>query len=73
MLLNVERVGAHDFSSQEMAAFCGSVVVRKLGCPVDLTSPEFTIYVEVRDGETFIYHEKISGPGGLPLGTQRGK
>lgn len=68
--ISCRRVGNHDFSSQEMAAFCGSVVVRKLGCPVDLTNPQLTIYVEIRDDDAFIYHEKIQGPGGLPLGTQ---
>ena len=68
--IKCRRVGNHDFTSQEMAAFCGSVVVKKVGCPVDLTNPELKIYVEVRDDETFIYHEKIEGPGGLPLGTQ---
>lgn len=68
--IKCRRVGTHDFTSQEMAAFCGSVVVKKLSCPVDLTNPELTIFVEVREDETFIYHEKIRGPGGLPLGTQ---
>lgn len=68
--ISCRRVGSHDFSSQEMAAFCGSVVVGKLGCPVDLTNPQLTIYVEIRDDDAFIYHEKIQGPGGLPLGTQ---
>jgi thiamine biosynthesis protein ThiI len=64
------RVGSHDFSSQEAAAFAGAVVVRKLGCPVDLTNPEFEIFLEIRENETYIFHEKIKGPGGLPLGTQ---
>ena len=61
--IKCRRVGNHDFTSQEMAAFCGSVVVKKVGCPVDLTNPELKIYVEVRDDEAFIYHEKIDGPG----------
>ena len=64
------RVGSHDFSSQEAAAFAGAVVVRKLGCPVDLSDPEFEIFLEIRDNETYIFYEKIKGPGGLPLGTQ---
>ena len=37
---------------------------------LDLTNPDLTIFVEVRGEDTFIYHEKIPGPGGLPLGTQ---
>jgi tRNA uracil 4-sulfurtransferase len=68
--IRCRRVGTHDFSSQELAAFAGSVVVKKLNCPVDLTNPKLEIFLEVRDDETYIFHEKIKGPGGLPLGTQ---
>ena len=68
--ISCRRVGGHEFSSQEMAAFAGAVVVRKYSSPVDLTNPELTIYLEVRDNDTYIFHEKIQGPGGLPLGTQ---
>ncbi len=64
------RVGEHDFSSQELGAFAGSVVVGKIGAPVDLTNPQLEIFVETRQDETFIYHQKILGPGGLPVGTQ---
>ena len=44
--------------------------LKKLGCPVDLSNPDLEIFIEVRDNDTYIYHEKIPGPGGLPLGTQ---
>ena len=68
--IKCRRVGDHDFTSQEMAAFCGGVVRKRILAPVDLTNPDLTIFVEVRGDDTFIYHEKIPGPGGLPLGTQ---
>lgn len=68
--IRCRRVGDHDFSSQEMAAYCGGVVRKRILAPVDLTNPDLTIFVEVRGEDTFIYHEKIPGPGGLPLGTQ---
>lgn len=68
--ISCRRVGQHDFSSQEMAAFAGAVVVRKFSSPVDLTNPELTIYLEIRDDDAYVFHEKIEGPGGLPLGTQ---
>lgn len=68
--IRCRRVGEHEFSSQEMAAFCGGVVRKRILAPVDLTNPDLTIFVEVRGEDTFIYHEKIPGPGGLPLGTQ---
>jgi thiamine biosynthesis protein ThiI len=68
--IRCRRVGDHEFSSQEMAAYCGGVVRKRILAPVDLTNPDLTIFVEVRGEDTFIYHEKIPGPGGLPLGTQ---
>ena len=68
--IKCRRVGDHEFTSQEMAAFCGGVVRKRILAPVDLTNPDLTIFVEVRGDDTFIYHEKLQGPGGLPLGTQ---
>lgn len=68
--IKCRRVGEHDFTSQEMAAYCGAVVVEEIGAPVNLTKPDLTIYVEVRDDKTYIYHQKIPGLGGLPVGTQ---
>jgi thiamine biosynthesis protein ThiI len=68
--IRCRRVGKHDFSSQEMAAFCGSVVYEITESKVDLTSPDFELFVEVREDKTYIFHQKITGLGGLPLGTQ---
>ena len=68
--IKCRRVGTHDFTSQEMAAHCGGVVRDVILAPVDLTNPELTIFVEIREDKAYIYHEKIRGPGGLPLGTQ---
>ena len=68
--IKCRRVGNHDYTSQEMAAHCGGVVRSVVLAPVDLTNPDLTIFVEIRENKAFIYHEKIKGPGGLPLGTQ---
>ena len=68
--IKCRRVGTHDVSSQEIAAYCGSVVKNVVDAPVDLSNPDLTIFVEVRDDDAYIFHEKIKGPGGLPLGTQ---
>ncbi len=35
---------------------------------VDLTAPELTIHVEVLPAETFVYLDRVAGPGGLPVG-----
>lgn len=68
--IRCRRVGQHDFTSQELAAFAGSVVHGVTQSPVDLSHPDFEIFLEVRDDRTYIFHQKISGPGGLPIGTQ---
>jgi thiamine biosynthesis protein ThiI len=68
--IRCRRVGEHEFTSQEMAAYCGAVVVEETNAPVDLSNPDFQIYVEVRDDKTYLFHEKIQGLGGLPIGTQ---
>ena len=64
------RVGNHEFTSQQMAAYCGGVVIEECNAKVNLSNPDFTLYVEVRDNKTYIYHEKILGLGGLPVASQ---
>lgn len=64
------RVGEHDFSSQEMAGYVGSVIVNLTNAKVNLSIPDFTVYIEVRDEKTYVYFEKIKGLGGLPVGSQ---
>lgn len=68
--IRCRRVGNHDFTSQEAGAYCGSVVIDTIPLKVNLSNPDFEIFVEIRDNDTYIYHDKIQGPGGLPLGTQ---
>ncbi|MDR3290742.1 MAG: tRNA 4-thiouridine(8) synthase ThiI [Methanobrevibacter sp.] len=68
--IRTRRVGKHDMSSQEFSAFAGSVVVKKIGSPVNLRNPDITIFLEIRGEDTYIFHEKMKGTGGLPLGTQ---
>lgn len=68
--IRCRRVGEHDFTSQEMAAYCGSVVYGITESKVDLSNPDFELFVEVRGDKTYIFNQKIQGLGGLPLGTQ---
>ncbi|AHF99335.1 tRNA sulfurtransferase [Halostagnicola larsenii XH-48] len=37
---------------------------------VDLEDPDLTFGVEIREEEAFVYLDSVSGPGGLPLGSQ---
>lgn len=36
---------------------------------VDVKTPEKTVMVEVRDTNTYVYCDKVKGPGGMPVGT----
>ncbi len=59
-----------EYNSLEINRIVGEHVVRTLGLKVNLKNPERTVYVEVHKEKTYIFTEKIRGPGGLPLGSQ---
>jgi thiamine biosynthesis protein ThiI len=53
--------------SNEMDILLGDAVNEEFGFKVKLKNPDLNIGVEIHD-KTFIFHEKIPGFGGLPLG-----
>ncbi|TFG26471.1 tRNA sulfurtransferase [Candidatus Thorarchaeota archaeon] len=67
------RYGTHEYSSQEMRGLLGERLLEghpELELTVDLSNPEQSIYVEVRDERTYIFTDTIKGVGGMPTGTQ---
>ncbi|WP_135663054.1 tRNA sulfurtransferase [Halorhabdus rudnickae] len=65
----------HEFTSRDIEERGGSAIWNAIEAmgetpTVDLDDPAFTVYVEARPDEAFVFLEKRSGPGGLPLGTQ---
>jgi thiamine biosynthesis protein ThiI len=67
------RVGAQPYSSMDICKELGKTILesfeeRKLR--VNLTNPQSTIYVEVRDNEGYVYTEVLRGIGGFPVGSQ---
>ena len=69
--VRARRTGNHPFTSQELARDLGSDVLeawpdRRLR--VDLSTPDVELFVEVRGPRTYLYFDRASGPGGLPLG-----
>jgi thiamine biosynthesis protein ThiI len=69
--VRARRTGQHPFTSQELGADLGGVLLDglpDLHLKVDLTHPEVELFVEVRGPRTYIYTDRYSGPGGLPLG-----
>lgn len=67
--VRVTREGTHPFTSQSLARDLGSSIHEALGdlhVTVDLTKPDVTVHVEVRDGTALLYHETHDGFGGMP-------
>jgi len=67
------RVGEHSFTSMDVARYVGSKILEAMKCMewrVDLDEPDFTVNIEIRDEEAFLFTEVVKGVGGLPLGSQ---
>ena len=62
------RTGRHSFSSQDIRVRLGAAL-NPYGT-VDLSAPEVTVSVEVRDDRAYLFSGRTEGPGGLPLGVQ---
>ena len=68
--IRATRTGNHKYTSQDVAVELGNDLVKATKASVDLTKPDFKLFIEVRDESAYIFTEKIRGTGGLPLGTQ---
>ncbi len=69
--VRARREGVDGFTSQELAARIGSSIMNCIpDLKVDLTCPEYEIFVEARKEGGLVYDIRIPGPGGLPYGTQ---
>ncbi len=66
--VRARRVGDYGFSGQDIRVQLGAALNKY--ATVDLDHPDVTVSVEVRDGEAFLYSERVRGPGGLPLGVE---
>jgi thiamine biosynthesis protein ThiI len=67
------RVGKHPYTSMEICREVGEHVLKKLknrNVGVDLTNPQHTISVEVREDYAYVFSETLHGVGGFPLGSQ---
>jgi thiamine biosynthesis protein ThiI len=67
------RVGEHPYSSMDVCREVGKQVLKSLkdkNLHVDLRKPQFTVNIEVRDTNAYIFSETLKGTGGFPLGSQ---
>jgi thiamine biosynthesis protein ThiI len=55
-------------TSQEVNEIIGREVQNLTKAKVDLDQPQFPIHIEILDREALFYFDKVSGPGGLPVG-----
>lgn len=58
-----------DTSSLEMNVAIGQHLVDRFGLSVNLRAPDLTVWVEVVQGAAYVAARRLSGPGGLPVGT----
>ncbi len=69
--LQVNRVGEHEFTSQDIAKKLGAGILQRLPhLKVDLKNPEKEIFIEIRGNDCYLFDEVIPGSGGLPLGVE---
>lgn len=69
--VRARREGVSGFTSQELGATIGSAIIQHFpDLTVDLTNPEYEVFVEARKYGGFVTDRFFQGPGGLPLGTQ---
>lgn len=68
--VRVRRTGNHDFSSKDVEKEAGSRILEETDAEVDLDDPDERVMADIRQGQCYVFREKISGPGGLPIGTQ---
>lgn len=67
------RVGTHPYSSIDVCRQVGEHILNQLKdrkLHVNLTNPQFTVSIEVRDNEARVFTETLQGAGGFPVGSQ---
>lgn len=70
--VRVKRRGKHNFTSQEVEHYLGNKLCQNISnIRVNLTQPEKTIYLEIKDNQLFIIIKRYEGLGGFPIGTQQ--
>jgi len=63
--VRARRTGSHKFTSMDINNQVGYIIPGK----ANLTDPDKELFIECRQKNTYIFTEKIPGPGGLPLGS----
>ncbi|MBN4075876.1 MAG: tRNA 4-thiouridine(8) synthase ThiI [SAR86 cluster bacterium] len=68
-----KRAGKHSFTSMDVERVIGAGLNQQTeAAGVNLTKPDVTVRLEIREQDVFIVDELMKGLGGFPLGTQDG-
>jgi thiamine biosynthesis protein ThiI len=68
--IRATRTGKHNFTSQDVAIQIGNDIVKATKAFVNLTKPDFELFIEIRGDKAFIFTKKIRGVSGMPFGSQ---
>ncbi len=71
--VRARRTGKHHFSSVELGSIIGEFILENSihkNLHVNLTEPEYTLQIEVRDKKAYVFDSKSKGIGGLPVESQ---
>lgn len=67
--VRARRTGKQPYRSMEIEKQLGTALL-PFSAGVDLSHPDVTVHVEVRDDRAYLFSERIRGSGGLPLGVE---
>jgi thiamine biosynthesis protein ThiI len=67
--VRARRTGSHAFGSLDIEKHLGTALL-PFSDGVDLSNPDVTAYVEVREDRAYFFSQRIRGAGGLPLGVE---
>ena len=67
--VRARRAGSHAFGSKDIEMQLGGAL-RPHAAGVNLSNPDITIHVEVRDEEAYLFTGRAEGASGLPLGVE---
>lgn len=69
--VRVKRSGVHEFGSADLERYLGAELLKAVpSATVDLTRPDVTVALEVKQNRLILITRRLPGLGGYPLGTQ---
>ncbi|MBD3419159.1 MAG: tRNA 4-thiouridine(8) synthase ThiI [Chitinivibrionales bacterium] len=66
--VRAKRIGLHNFKSKDIEIKLGAELVRH--AKVNLSHPDVTASVDVFPEKAYLYHRRLYGHGGIPLGVE---